>query len=66
LQVISDLGIKVPSSCRQGRCGTCETRVLSGIPDHRDVVLSARQKEANKTMMICCSGAKTEELVLDI
>ena len=53
-------------SCKEGTCGTCEVRVLGGIPDHRDVVLSDAEKEANKSMMICCSGAKTAKLILDI
>jgi vanillate O-demethylase ferredoxin subunit len=58
--------IDVPFSCREGTCGTCEVRVLEGQPDHRDVVLSDAERAANKSMMICCSGAKSGELVLDI
>jgi vanillate O-demethylase ferredoxin subunit len=50
----------------EGVCGTCETPVLEGIPDHRDSVLSKREREANKVMMICCSGSKTGKLVLDL
>jgi vanillate O-demethylase ferredoxin subunit len=41
-------------------------RVLEGIPDHRDLVLSAAEKAANDRMMICCSGAKSSRLVLDL
>jgi vanillate O-demethylase ferredoxin subunit len=41
-------------------------RVLSGTPDHRDLVLSLAEKAANKRMMICCSGAKSSKLVLDL
>ena len=59
-------GIAVPNSCRQGICGTCETRVLDGIPDHRDHLLSDAEHAANKTMMICCSRALTPELTLDL
>ena len=29
----------VPYDCEEGFCGSCETRVLAGIPDHRDLVL---------------------------
>jgi vanillate O-demethylase ferredoxin subunit len=47
-------------------CGTCETYVLEGLPDHRDSVLSKRERESNKVMMICCSGARSEKLVLDL
>jgi tetrachlorobenzoquinone reductase len=66
LETLRNAGFDLPSSCQQGVCGTCETRVLSGIPDHRDSVLSAVERGANKTMMICCSGARSERLVLDI
>ncbi len=66
LETLLDAGINVASSCLEGVCGTCETRVLEGIPDHRDVVLTDNERKANKTMMICCSGAKTERLVLDL
>jgi vanillate O-demethylase ferredoxin subunit len=50
----------------EGVCGTCETRVLDGIPDHRDRFLSKEEQATNKTMMICCSGAKTKSLTLDL
>ena len=59
-------GIEVPSSCQQGVCGTCETRVLAGVPEHRDAILSDAERAANQTMMICCSGSKSPILVLDI
>jgi vanillate O-demethylase ferredoxin subunit len=59
-------GIDVPHSCLEGVCGTCETTVLAGEPDHRDLVLSTAGHAANKTMMVCCSGAKSATLVLDL
>jgi vanillate O-demethylase ferredoxin subunit len=59
-------GIDVPYSCQQGICGSCEVKVLEGIPDHRDDVLTQAEKDGNATMMICCSRAKTETLVLDL
>ena len=66
LEVLLSEGIEVNRSCMEGVCGTCETPVLEGIPDHRDSVLSKREREANKVMMICCSGSKTGKLVLDL
>ncbi|HKT19598.1 MAG TPA: PDR/VanB family oxidoreductase [Stellaceae bacterium] len=66
LETLLDAGLDVASSCLEGVCGTCETKVLEGIPDHRDVVLTESERKANKTMMICCSGSKTERLVLDL
>ena len=66
LEALLDSGIEVPNSCREGVCAACETRVLAGIPDHRDLVLTREEQAANDTMMICCSGSKTERLVLDL
>ena len=53
-------------SCQQGICGTCEVKVLEGTPDHRDMVLTDAEKAANDRMMVCCSGAKSTRLVLDL
>jgi vanillate O-demethylase ferredoxin subunit len=66
LDSLIEIGIEPPWSCREGICGTCETRVLEGACDHRDLVLSAAEKAANDRMMICCSGAKSAKLVLDL
>jgi tetrachlorobenzoquinone reductase len=66
LGVLRAAGIAVPSSCEQGVCGTCETTVLDGVPDHRDAVLSPQERARGQTMMICCSGSKTEKLILDL
>ena len=60
------IGVEPPFSCQEGICGTCEVRVLEGIPDHRDLVLSNAEKAANDRIMICCSGCKTPKLVLDL
>jgi ferredoxin len=66
LDVAEEHGIGVLSSCREGTCGTCETPVLDGIPDHRDSVLDTRARKANDCMMICVSRAATPRLVLDL
>lgn len=66
LDVLEESGISVPASCEQGVCGTCETRVISGIPDHRDSILTPKERAENKTMFICCSGSKSDRLVLDL
>jgi vanillate O-demethylase ferredoxin subunit len=59
-------GIDAPYSCYEGLCGTCETHVLAGVPDHRDNLLSDKAKAEGKTILICCSGSKSERLVLDL
>jgi ferredoxin-NADP reductase len=66
LDVLRDAGCDVPASCERGVCGTCETRVIAGTPDHRDAILTESEKRAGDTMMICCSGAKSDRLVLDL
>jgi ferredoxin len=59
-------GVEVLTSCREGTCGTCETAVISGIPDHRDSVLSDEEHATNEVMMICCSRSLSPLLVLDL
>jgi ferredoxin-NADP reductase len=66
LEVLFDAGVDVDYSCELGICGACETRVISGIPEHRDSVLSAEEQDSNTKVMICCCGSKTERLVLDM
>lgn len=66
LQALQAAGIIVKVSCQQGICGTCETRVLSGTPDHRDSILSDDEKASNESMMVCCGGSLSSTLVLDL
>jgi ferredoxin-NADP reductase len=66
LDAVLAAGVAVTSSCRNGVCGTCETPVLAGTPDHRDLILSEAEKTAGDTMMICCSRAKSPRLTLDL
>jgi len=66
LEILELEGVAVPSSCQQGVCGTCETKVLAGEIDHRDMVLTAFEKSSGQSMMICCSRAKGASLTLDL
>lgn len=66
IEVLLEAGIRVAYSCREGVCGSCETRVIEGKPVHRDKVLSERERTSGKLIMICCSGAEGGRLVLDI
>ncbi|WP_116996026.1 cytochrome P450 [Desertimonas flava] len=52
--------------CERGHCGACETTILAGTPDHRDSVLSAEERAAGRTMMICVGRAKTPSITLDL
>lgn len=66
LDAVQRAGIQVPSSCREGTCGTCETVVLEGIPEHRDSFLTKDEQASNEVMTPCCSRSKTPVLVLDL
>ena len=66
LDALLEAGVDLPFSCKEGVCGTCETAVLEGIPDHRDLILTKEEHAASRSMMICCSGSKSERLVLDL
>jgi ferredoxin len=66
LEVLRDAGISVVSSCEAGVCGACETILLEGTADHRDAILSEQERQDGKSMMICCSGAVSDFLVLDL
>ncbi len=63
---LAEAGIEVPLSCEQGICGTCLTTVLAGVPDHRDMYLSAAEQAANDCFTPCCSRARTPRLVIEI
>jgi vanillate O-demethylase ferredoxin subunit len=66
LHALNDAGANIAYSCEEGVCGACETRVIEGVPDHRDVILTDSERAAGKTMMVCCSGSKSPRLVLDL
>ncbi|WP_095059464.1 PDR/VanB family oxidoreductase [Pseudomonas sp. Irchel s3f7] len=66
LDALAQVGVEVMNSCREGICGACEVVVLEGTPDHRDSILSESEKASNKSMFVCCSGSKSQRLVLDL
>lgn len=59
-------GFDIDCSCREGVCGTCEQRVLQGVPDHRDAVLTAEERRQGTHMMVCVSRAATPSITLDL
>ncbi|MEU6138116.1 PDR/VanB family oxidoreductase [Nocardioides sp. NPDC047086] len=54
------------TSCEEGFCGTCETTVLEGIPEHHDTILNEKERATGKTMMVCVGRSKSSRLVLDL
>jgi len=66
LDAMEDAGVSIMSSCEEGVCGTCEVAVLSGTIDHRDSILTERERVAGDKMMACVSRARGSRLVLDL
>ncbi|MFI5613956.1 PDR/VanB family oxidoreductase [Amycolatopsis sp. NPDC051903] len=66
LAAVERAGVRPPYSCEQGTCGTCETKVLAGTPEHFDSLLTDEERDEGKTMMICVSRAACPKLVLDL
>ncbi|VVE24291.1 Vanillate O-demethylase oxidoreductase [Pandoraea terrae] len=63
---LAECGIEIPTSCEQGICGTCVTRVIEGDVEHLDSFLTAAEREKNNQLMPCCSRANSALLVLDL
>ncbi|MFI9766781.1 PDR/VanB family oxidoreductase [Streptomyces sp. NPDC052415] len=66
LDSVRAAGVEVLYSCAEGTCGTCETDVVEGTPDHRDSVLSDAERAAGETMLVCVSRCRGKRLVLDL
>jgi vanillate O-demethylase ferredoxin subunit len=66
VQALAEAGVEVQTSCEQGVCGTCLTRVLEGEPDHKDLYLTPEEQAANDQFTPCCSRARSAMLVLDL
>lgn len=66
LDALLNAGINVGFACSEGICGSCKVSVLEGAPDHRDHFLSDQEKESNQAVMVCCSGARSPSLTLDL
>ncbi|MCC5987597.1 MAG: oxidoreductase [Pararhodobacter sp.] len=66
IEVLEESGIDLMYDCQRGDCGICQTDVLEGEPDHRDVVLSQAERDSGKVMQICVSRAKSARLKLDL
>jgi len=66
LDVLLREGFDIDCTCREGVCGTCEQRILQGVPDHRDAVLTAEERRQGTHMMICVSRSSTPSITLDL
>ena len=66
LDALDAAGVDAPFSCEEGFCGSCETRVVCGTPDHRDTVASPDAHDAASTMILCVGRSRGPRLVLDL
>jgi ferredoxin-NADP reductase len=66
LDALQRANVKLPFSCREGNCGTCELKVIAGRPEHRDTVLTSSEKASGKLIMACVSRSLDPLLVLDL
>jgi ferredoxin len=66
LEALLNARIDVSYSCEQGVCGACETKFLSGRPEHRDMVRSPEEHDEISTLMVCCAGSRSKRLTLDL
>jgi tetrachlorobenzoquinone reductase len=66
LDTLLDAGVSVEFSCMEGICGSCRVAVREGLPDHRDHVLTEEERARNDVVLVCCSGSRTQRMVLDL
>ncbi|NOD75811.1 reductive dehalogenase [Ruegeria sp. HKCCD4332] len=63
-QVLNEAGFHVDVKCADGICGVCKCGVVSGTVEHRDFVLSKKQREG--AMILCQSRAAEPDGVIEI
>lgn len=63
-EVLLDAGVHVDVKCSDGLCGVCKCELVSGEVEHRDFVLS--QKERETSIILCRSRAADPDGVLKI
>lgn len=67
LEHLENAGHDLYADCHEGLCGTCEVGVIAGEPEHRDHLLTTREKAAGRRMLPCVSrGSCNSKLVLDL
>jgi vanillate O-demethylase ferredoxin subunit len=66
VEALASIGVCIPTSCEQGICGTCLTRVVAGEPEHHDLYLTEAEQAVGDQFTPCCSRAKSARLVLDL
>jgi len=66
LACLIEHGVDPLYDCLRGECGVCAVPVLEGEIDHRDYVLSEREKAAGNVIQTCISRCRGQRIVLDL
>lgn len=66
IEVLEHGGVDLVYDCQRGDCGICQTGLMEGVADHRDVVLTEAERAANTLIHICVSRARSPRLKLDL
>ncbi|MBT0961910.1 hybrid-cluster NAD(P)-dependent oxidoreductase [Denitromonas sp. IR12] len=64
LEAARAAGLRLPSSCTKGVCGTCKSQLVSGQVDMKHGG-GIRQREIDKGMFLPCCSTPLTDLVLD-
>lgn len=56
LETLRSAGVRVPSSCESGTCGSCRMQLVAGEVEHRDYVLIGPERESY--IMVCVSRGR--------
>jgi ferredoxin-NADP reductase len=64
LSAAKSQGLRLPSSCTQGLCGTCKSRLVSGTVQmsHQGGI---RQREIDQGLILLCCSKPTSNLVIE-
>ena len=64
LELAEENGIEIESACRQGFCGTCKTKLLSGEV-HMEVTDGLEDEDEKQNMILPCVAIPTTDIVID-
>ncbi len=64
VRAIELAGLRVPTSCLSGLCGSCKVDYLQGEVEHNDYILSDEEK--SRCLSLCVSRARSPLLVIDL
>ncbi len=64
LELAEEHGVDLESSCREGYCGSCKTRLLSGKV-HMESTDGLEEEDVKQNMILPCSAVPRGDVVLD-